>query len=268
MTRAFARGAWNCARHCACAGLALAMLATTAAFAEEGGSAAAASTKAPASDTVGDSAHAPQPPAANAADTRTGNKGGEPGEGHPHAARSDHDADSKRDASRLERGSKSGIDRGNKTGPTSVGTLDSPMTAPVRQLPRTSARDRLFKKIEATKVTPAVRPHPYVANPTPMTGPPRNAIGIASLDANPAAHGLNAMHSGLQSSWGGGAIGSARIGAVMPLPGGGHLVPSAVPGRGAINGTAVVRLGSGPAVIGGPAQVATGINGTTIRPKR
>jgi hypothetical protein len=245
------------------------MLATTAAVAEEGGSAAAAATKAPASDTVGDSGHAPQPPAANAADTRTGNKGGEPGEAHPHAARSDHDVDSKRDASRFERGSKSGIDRGNKAGPPSVSTLDSPMTAPVRQLPRTSARDRLFKKIEVTKFTPTVRPRrPYVANPTAMTGPPRNAIGIASLDANPAAHAP--VHSGLLSPGAGGVAGSTRIGAIMPLPGGWHpgLVPPAAPGRGAVNGTAVVRLGTGPAVIGGPAQVLTGINGTTIRPKR
>ena len=38
---------------------------------------------------------------------------------------------------------------------------------------------------------------------------------IASLDANPAAHGLNAIHPGLASSGGGGVIGSARIGAVM-----------------------------------------------------
>ena len=52
---------------CACAALALAILTTTVAVAEEGGSPAAASTKPPASDTVGDSGHAPQPPAANAA---------------------------------------------------------------------------------------------------------------------------------------------------------------------------------------------------------
>jgi hypothetical protein len=267
MTIALARQASNCARHCACAALALAMLTTTVAFAEEGGSAAAASTKAPANDTVGDAGHAAQPPAANAADTHTGNRGAEPAEAHRHGARSDRDADTKRDASRLEHGTKSGIDRGNKAGPPSVGTLDNQMVAPVRQLPRTSARDRLFKKIEATKVTPAVRPHPYVANSTAMTGPPRNAIGIASLDANPAAHALNAMHPGLPSPGGGGGTGSTRIGAITPIPGSWHpgLAPAAAPG--AINGTAVVRLGSGPAVVGGAAQVVTGINGTTIRPK-
>jgi hypothetical protein len=38
--------------------------------------------------------------------------------------------------------------------------------------------------------------------------------------------------------------------------------------RGMINGTGLVRIGSGPAVVGGPAKVVAGLNGTTIRPKR
>jgi hypothetical protein len=39
------------------------------------------------------------------------------------------------------------------------------------------------------------------------------------------------------------------------------------PNRATISGTNASRLGSGPAKLGGPAKPASGINGTTIRPK-
>jgi len=39
------------------------------------------------------------------------------------------------------------------------------------------------------------------------------------------------------------------------------------PNRATISGTDASRLSSGPAKLGGPAKPASGINGTTIRPK-
>jgi hypothetical protein len=39
------------------------------------------------------------------------------------------------------------------------------------------------------------------------------------------------------------------------------------PNRATISGTDASRLGSGPGKLGGPAKPASGINGTTIRPK-
>ncbi|MGO9702734.1 MAG: hypothetical protein ACLPX7_26140 [Xanthobacteraceae bacterium] len=36
--------------------------------------------------------------------------------------------------------------------------------------------------------------------------------------------------------------------------------------RSAINGTNLIRAGSAPSGIGGPAKTVAGINGTTIRP--
>jgi hypothetical protein len=39
------------------------------------------------------------------------------------------------------------------------------------------------------------------------------------------------------------------------------------PNRATISGTDASRLGSGPAKLGGPAKPASGINGTTIKPK-
>ena len=49
-----------------------------------------------------------------------------------------------------------------------------------------------------------------------------------------------------------------------------HPFPSPIataPNRGKINGTALIRPGA-PSGLGGPAKIATGINGTRIRSKR
>jgi len=40
-----------------------------------------------------------------------------------------------------------------------------------------------------------------------------------------------------------------------------------VPNRATISGTGVLRSGSGPAKLGGPAKTTSGINGTSFRPK-
>ena len=45
------------------------------------------------------------------------------------------------------------------------------------------------------------------------------------------------------------------------------IVRPAVSNRGTINGTSLMRAGSGPSGIGGPAKTVAGINGTAIRPK-
>jgi hypothetical protein len=51
-----------------------------------------------------------------------------------------------------------------------------------------------------------------------------------------------------------------------PAPNTTPIVKPVVPNHAAINGTGVVRRGSGPPQIGGPTTATTGINGTTIRP--
>ncbi len=50
-----------------------------------------------------------------------------------------------------------------------------------------------------------------------------------------------------------------------PMPQAHPVVRPIVPNRAAINGTGIMRHGSGPSQIGGPA--VTGISGTTIKPK-
>ena len=51
-----------------------------------------------------------------------------------------------------------------------------------------------------------------------------------------------------------------------PVPNTTPIVKPVAPNRAAINGTGVVRRGSGPPQIGGPTTATSGINGTTIRP--
>jgi hypothetical protein len=51
-----------------------------------------------------------------------------------------------------------------------------------------------------------------------------------------------------------------------PVPNTTPIVKPIAPNHAAINGTGVVRRGSGPPQIGGPTTATTGINGTTIRP--
>ena len=60
-----------------------------------------------------------------------------------------------------------------------------------------------------------------------------------------------------------------RTGVIAPIPNTWHPglpAPAAPPIHG-VNGTTIVRAGTGPAVIGGGARTATGINGTTFRPR-
>jgi hypothetical protein len=62
-------------------------------------------------------------------------------------------------------------------------------------------------------------------------------------------------------------MGTSPIAAPASAPNAWHpgaITPTA---RGTLNGTALVRVGSGAPVIGGPAKAVTGINGTTLRHK-
>jgi hypothetical protein len=271
--QASATQVWNRWGRGATAALALAVLTATVAASEERGADAGAAPKAAPSDSVG-AGHAPPASA--------GEKGEKRGERDDAGSHPNRDADNRGDAGRIDRGAKAGPKGGPKSEPragTTTGpkigdkigthgpdTIDMSVASPLR-LPRTNGRDRLFKKIEAAKVAPVPRPHPHIVGPG-IAGPaPRNAIGIASFEPNVRPQGFNALHPGPIPGPGSGA--SIRVDVAVPGPNGWHPGSSAptAPMRGALNGTNFVRIGSGPAVIGGSARTVTGINGTTFRPK-
>ncbi len=68
-----------------------------------------------------------------------------------------------------------------------------------------------------------------------------------------------------------GAWATAANGAGVNGPAAGRPVSSpagnSAVNRGVINGTGMVRPGSGPGTVGGPAKAGAGINGSSIRPK-
>jgi hypothetical protein len=114
----------------------------------------------------------------------------------------------------------------------------------------------------------------------------KNAIGATAPPA-----GMSAPKPGLATIPGGNAAGltkstpiGARSGAVAipSLPAGGAKIgpaagpttfvrsaaPTLAPHPGGISGTGVVRPGTAPGVVGGPAKLAGGISGTGMKPKR
>jgi hypothetical protein len=115
----------------------------------------------------------------------------------------------------------------------------------------------LFKKIEAVKVAPIRLPHP--TGPISPGGPARNAIGVVPVDARAGA----THFASIPANPGTGLPISARSSVYVSF--GQTAVP--VPPRGLVNGAPVQHVGSGPGTLGGPARVATGINGTTFKPK-
>jgi hypothetical protein len=153
------------------------------------------------------------------------------------------------------------------------GAAAGPAGIDVRQSPGHRTDPRLLKELA---------PKPFGSHPTspvrrappePITGPPRNAIGVplGSTPAQPAIvarpsppFGVNATGPVPSRS----PMGSPAAPPILPVlrpvvPAPTVLVPPRTTG---LNGTAITRPGSGPAMIGG-GRTTTGINGTSIRPK-
>jgi hypothetical protein len=111
------------------------------------------------------------------------------------------------------------------------------------------------------------------APPEPITGPPRNAIGVPigstpavpSIVARPSPpSGVNATGPVPSRSPMGGPAAPSTLPVLRPVvPAPAVPVPPRTTG---LNGTTITRPGSGPAMIGG-GRTTTGINGTSIRPK-
>jgi hypothetical protein len=203
-----------------------------------------------------DAGHAP-PPAAHASDKAVHEHGGHP----PPRTMARRGADRKGEAGRAAPGTNSPIDRRSKLG---APELPQTMLAPaVPQMPRPSARDRLFRLMQTARPKLPARPRP--PSQVAPTGPMRNAIGIR---IDPAA----ATPTTMMAHWGQRPLRPATAGTVVAAPPalGNAWHPGAAPvssARGGLNGTTLVRVGSGAPVIGGPAKTVTGINGTTLRPK-
>jgi hypothetical protein len=185
-------------------------------------------------------------------------QGGQGGRGSGTAK---HDVDDAREAGRFDRG----LRRGREAGPPRLDLADVPVTASRRLSYRVNGRELLLKKL----VAPVPRVNPAVFAVTGIGGPPRNAIGLAVIGAGPTVPSTRAGDTRLAPLW---PAGRTRVVADVLPPNVWHAgivttaSATAAPGRG-INGTGLVRLGSGPAVISGSTHLLTGINGTTLRRK-
>jgi hypothetical protein len=165
---------------------------------------------------------------------------------------------------------------GDKSGGGLINPIDTRITVQAGHASKAIARDRLFRKLEAARPPHHDRERPQLSGATAMGGPARNAVGI--VDTSSVTQRAVAPAQGLRQAPIAGiavnAIGSAaRNSASIIAPSTGHLSPGlsaavvTAPANASINGTTMVRVGSGPAVVGGPSRIATGINGTTLRPK-
>jgi hypothetical protein len=115
--------------------------------------------------------------------------------------------------------------------------------------------------------------------PTPPKPPERNAIGqpVAAHDGirsrNEDGHALQVhVPAGALPAAAAAAAGSTeakteleRPAIARPIPG--PIVSAPIVQRGTITGTGLVRPNSAPSSVGGPAKVAGGINGTSMRPR-
>lgn len=129
--------------------------------------------------------------------------------------------------------------------------------------------------------------NPAIAPPRPV-GVTRNAVGATTYNAQAAATAIGRKGSGIAPA-GGIQVGLPKA-AETKMPGGNPVAgttatfagrvnapaiarintapPAVAANHGTINGTAIGRPVSGPAVIGGPQRnVTAGINGTGYRPK-
>ena len=94
-----------------------------------------------------------------------------------------------------------------------------------------------------------------------VPGPDSGPRGVGSSLQVPAAAGGGQSAAGLAKS--GGTLANPRYPGVHPTP----TVNPVSPNRPVINGTSLVRHGSTPPGIGGPAKTIAGISGTAIRHK-
>jgi len=154
---------------------------------------------------------------------------------------------------------------GRSIGPRpSEGAKDGAANTPAigaRPLPIPRVTSRPIKELLPKPFT-FPKPHVRHAPAFAIAAPARNAIGVPldrALVARPAAvtPGISAHVKGTSS---GPAGGTAMHQIVVPP------IPSGPPNIG-LNGTAISRIGTGPATVGGAARFTTGINGTSIRPK-
>ncbi len=122
------------------------------------------------------------------------------------------------------------------------------------------------------------------ARPIPTPGASdrvvRNAIGLPVVQhverRDGERHGspslVQSPPAGVVSAAGSGTGGLAKAGADfggqrIVHPNAGPRVTATALNRATIGGTAVIRVGSRPSGLGGPAKAVSGINGTAIRPK-
>ena len=163
------------------------------------------------------------------------------------------------------------------------------LAASAASLAQADARQRGTK--QATNAARHVgQPHrppsaAYVrANPSTGASVSRNAIGLAAPPAGVAAKGTSpgasavvvnpnivGARTGVSASTPSAPAGAAKIGpAASPASGVRAAAPFA-PAQahvGTISGTGMTRPGTTPGMVGGPAKLAGGINGTGMRPKK
>jgi hypothetical protein len=111
-----------------------------------------------------------------------------------------------------------------------------------------------LKNLRRRMLPPQATSNPVVSNSTGLPIPPSEGVERRDKE-HPEGPGM--PH--------GPAFSKAEGHFDRPVPNRSPTVTPIAPNRAAINGTGVVRQGSGPPRIGGPTTATSGINGTTIR---
>ncbi|HUI97025.1 MAG TPA: hypothetical protein VLX44_14810 [Xanthobacteraceae bacterium] len=185
--------------------------------------------------------------------------GGTPHERGSHAATGAHRGPVESGESARHTGDRSvgpGPGDGAKGGAAHAPAID-PRPLPVPRITSRPIKDLLPKPFTTA------RPRPRHAPAFAIAVPARNAIGIP-LDHAPIARpatstpGLRPAATGATGTPAGGLTALHQT-PVPPIPSG--------PRNMGLDGTAVGRVGTGPATVGGAARITTGIDGTRIRPK-
>ena len=125
------------------------------------------------------------------------------------------------------------------------------------------------KNLHRRTFPPQATPHPVVRNSIGVPIPPREGGEQHDREHPDALTVPNSPVFGSPSITGNAAGRFPKTEGHFfdrPVPNTTPIVKPIVPNHAAINGTGVVRRGSGPPQIGGPTTATTGINGTTIRP--
>jgi hypothetical protein len=153
--------------------------------------------------------------------------------------------------------------------------IDTRITVLPRRLG--SGRD----KVGSATVVKSIAPRNLLARPMAAPGASepavRNAIGVSvvrreGLEQHIGEHVSSIAHGAASGAMGVAGTATSRFAKAegpieRPTPNANLFVKPAALNRGAINGTSLIRPGSAPSGIGGPAKAIAGINGTAIRPK-